>query len=61
MTNKKDIGLIIKFDGKEYSYEESIFLYKRFFEILSGEIDLKIPEKLIKKVFPPSFFKKHKK
>ncbi len=60
MTNKKDVGLIIKFDDKEYSYEEAIFLYKRFFEILSGKMNLKIPENIIKEAFPPSFFNKDK-
>lgn len=35
MKKKKDVGIIIKFDNKEYSKEETIFLYQRFFEILS--------------------------
>lgn len=35
MRIKKDVGIIIKFDDKEYSKEEAIFYYQRFFEILA--------------------------
>ena len=31
----KDIGVIIKFDDKEYSYEETSFLLSRFFAVLA--------------------------
>lgn len=50
MTKKKDIGLIIQFDDKEYSKEETIFLYKRFFSILVEARDIKISKELLKTV-----------
>lgn len=50
MTKKKDIGLIIQFDDKEYSKEETIFLYQRFFSILVEARDIKISKELLKTV-----------
>lgn len=32
---QKDIGVIIEFDDKEYSYEEASFLWTRFFSVIS--------------------------
>ena len=42
MRIKKDVGVIIKFDDKEYSKEETIFYYQRFFEILAEVQGVKI-------------------
>lgn len=46
MTNKKEIQVIIKFDYKNYSKEETIFLYQRFFEILAEAKDMKAHKNL---------------
>ena len=35
MKNKKDFGVIIQFDDKEYSEEEIEFLWERFISILA--------------------------
>ena len=48
MKKKKDVGIIIKFDNKEYSKEETIILYKRFIEIFAEAKNVKIPKNLIK-------------
>lgn len=50
MKKKKDIGVIIQFDDKEYSKEETIFLYQKFFSILAEARDIKIPKELLKTV-----------
>ena len=50
MKKKKDIGVIIQFDNKEYSKEETIFLYQNFFSILAEARDIKIPKELLKTV-----------
>ncbi len=42
MKKKKDVGIIIKFDNKEYSKEETIFLYQRFFEIFAEAKGVKV-------------------
>ena len=52
----KDIGVIIKFDDKEYSYEETSFLLSRFFAVLA-RIAEKTPVKHKQKVFSPDFCK----
>lgn len=41
MKKKKDVGVIIEFEDKEYSKEETIFLYQRFFTILADAKDMK--------------------
>lgn len=38
---QKDIGVIIEFDDKEYSYEEASFLWTRFFSVLARIADIK--------------------
>ncbi len=43
MKKKKDVGVIIDFDDKEYSKEETIYLYQRFFTILAETKDIKTP------------------
>ncbi len=48
MKKKKDIGVIIQFDDKEYSREETVFLYQRFFNILAETNNMKIPENILK-------------
>ncbi len=50
MKRKKDIGIIIQFEDKEYSKEETIFLYQNFFSILAEARDIKIPKELLKTV-----------
>jgi len=50
MKKKKDIGVIIQFDDKEYSKEETIFLYQKFFNIIAEARDIKIPKELLKTV-----------
>ena len=32
---QKDIGVVIEFDAKEYSYEEASFLWARFFSVVA--------------------------
>ena len=46
MKKKKDVGGIIKFDYKEYSKEETIFLYQRFFEIFAEAKGVKVSKNL---------------
>ena len=58
MKKKKDIGIIIQFDNKEYSKEETIFLYQNFFSILAEARDIKIPKELLKTVIE-SFLKEY--
>lgn len=52
MKNKKDLGVIIQFDDKEYSEEEIEFLWGRFITILTEaqniDFDPKIIQNLIK-------------
>ena len=47
MKRKKDIGIIIQFDDKKYSKEETIFLYQRLISILLKAKDIKIDSKII--------------
>ncbi len=58
MKKKKDIGVIIQFDDKKYSKEETIFLYQNFFSILAEARDIKIPKELLKTVIE-SFLKEY--
>ena len=59
MKNKKDFGVIIKFDDKEYSEEEIEFLWERFISILAEakniEFDTKITQKLVKTIVLEAF------
>ena len=50
MKRKKDIGLIVKFDDKEYSEEETVLLYKNLFTLLAEGNNVKIDQKLLEKV-----------
>ena len=50
MKRKKDIGIIIQFDNKEYSKEETIILYQNFFSILAEARDIKIPKEFLNTV-----------
>jgi len=49
MTKKKDVGVIIKFDDKEYSKEEMEYLYQRFFNLLAEAKRIKNPPQFIGK------------
>ena len=60
MKMKKDIGLIVEFDDEKYSYEETIFLYQRFFEILAIIGKQKIPENFVKRIFTEKWYDKQK-
>ena len=42
MKNKKDFGVIIQFDDKEYSEEEIEFLWERFISILAEAKNIEI-------------------
>ena len=44
MKIRKDVNVIITFDDKEYSEEETAFLYQQFFESLAKIKGVKIPE-----------------
>ena len=44
-------GVIVTFDGKEYSEEETIFLYQRFFEVLGRIAGINVPENYVRKLF----------
>jgi len=44
MKIRKDVGLIIKFDDKEYSKEETAELYQGFFNFFAEAIGIKLPE-----------------
>ena len=54
MKRKKEIGIKIQFDDKEYSEEEIEFLWERFISILAEakniEIDTKITQNLAKTI-----------
>ena len=54
MKRKKEIGIKIQFDDKEYSEEEIEFLWERFISILAEakniEIDTKITQNLTKTI-----------
>ena len=54
MKRKKEIGIKIQFDDKEYSEEEIEFLWERFISILAEakniEIDTKITHNLAKTI-----------
>lgn len=54
---QKDIGVIIEFDDKEYSYEEASFLWTRFFSVLARIAEKEIPAEYIQKVFSSDFCK----
>ena len=44
MKIRKDVNVIIRFDDKEYSEEETAILYQQFFESLAKIKGVKIPE-----------------
>ena len=44
MKHRKDVNVIITFDDKEYSEEETAILYQQFFESLAKIKGVKIPE-----------------
>ena len=44
MKIRKDVNVIITFDDKEYSEEETAILYQQFFESLAKIKGVKIPE-----------------
>ena len=48
MTKNKDVGLIIQFDDKEYTKEETEFLWERFFLLLAEIINPKIDPEIVK-------------
>lgn len=59
MKNKKDLGIIIQFDDKEYFKEEIEFLWERFIFILAEaqniDFDPKITRSLIKTMVSEAF------
>ena len=54
-SKSKDIDVIIQFDDKEYSYEETSFLWARLLSILARIEEKELPVKYIQKVFSPDF------
>ena len=44
MKIRKDVNVVITFDDKEYSEEETAILYQQFFESLAKIKGVKIPE-----------------
>ena len=44
MKIRKDVNVIITFDDKEYTEEETAILYQQFFECLAKIKGVKIPE-----------------
>ncbi len=44
MKIRKDVNVIITFDDKEYSEEETAILYQQFFESLAKIKGVKIPK-----------------
>ena len=48
MKKKKDVGLIIQFDDKEYSKEETEFLWGKLFLLLAEIKNIKIDPKTVK-------------
>ena len=50
MKNKKDLGVIIQFDDKEYSKEEIEFLWERFIFILAEAQNIDFDPKIIRKL-----------
>ncbi len=57
---RKDVGIKILFDDKDYSPEECSYLYGRFFHVLSNLAKKEVPESFIQKVFPHELFKKER-
>ena len=59
MKRKKEIGIKIQFDDKEYSEEEIEFLWERFISILAEakniEIDTKTTQNLAKTIVLEAF------
>ena len=59
MKRKKEIGIKIQFDDKEYSEEEIEFLWERFISILAEakniEIDTKTTQNLAKTIISEVF------
>ena len=53
----KDIGVIIEFDDKEYSYEETSLLWARLYSVFARIAEKEIPVEFIQKVFSPDFCK----
>ena len=56
---QKEINVIITFDDKEYSEEETAILYQQFFECLAKIKGVKIPE-YAGKAFAKAFRAKEK-
>ena len=48
MKKKKDVGLIIQFDDKEYSKEETEFLWGKLFLLLAEIQNIKIDSEIVK-------------
>lgn len=44
----KTTGVVVTFDDKEYSEEETIFLYQRFFEVLGKLQELMCLKTMVK-------------
>lgn len=60
MKNRKDVGLIIKFDDVEYSKDECASLYQQLFELLCEVAKYKYCPKNIGKVLANTVFERKK-
>ena len=60
MKNRKDVGLIIKFDDVEYSKDECASLYQQLFELLCEVAKYKYYPKNIGKILADTVFERKK-
>ncbi len=57
MKIRKVVNVIITFDDKEYSYEETSLLWARLYSVFARIAEKEIPVEFIQKVFSPDFCK----
>ncbi len=57
---RKDVGVKVVFDDKDYSYEETILLYQQFFETLAGIARVNLPKNFAECIYPREHYEKNK-
>ncbi len=57
MKIRKVVNVIITFDDKEYSYEETSLLWARLYSVFARIAEKEIPVEFIQNVFSPDFCK----
>jgi len=55
---RKDVGVKIVFDDKDYSYEETVLLYQQFFETLAGIAKVKVSKNFAESIYPREYHNK---